>query len=102
MPGGRTATRPNPGRPKNTCVREDQILPHLAAIGILHAGCGQAQDSGAVELTGPAQAAGLIDRLRASGITLTYDPDTPHGGSPVTPRQPGMLPVPPGKRIILV
>ena len=23
-----------------------------------------------------AEAAGLIDRLRASGVTLTYDPDT--------------------------
>ena len=26
---------PGPGRPKNTYVREDQILPHLAAIAIL-------------------------------------------------------------------
>ena len=30
--------QPEPGRPKNTYVREDQILPHLAAIAILLAG----------------------------------------------------------------
>jgi len=33
--GHTSATRPNPGRPKNAYVREDQILPHLAAIAIL-------------------------------------------------------------------
>ncbi len=27
-------------------------------------------------VTAPAEAAGLIDQLRASGVTLTYDPDT--------------------------
>jgi hypothetical protein len=29
------ATRPDLARPKNTYIREDQILPHLAAIAIL-------------------------------------------------------------------
>jgi len=43
---------------------------------ILHVGYGQAQGGGAVQVTGPAEAAGLIDRLRTSGVTLTYDPDT--------------------------
>jgi hypothetical protein len=57
-------------------VREVQILPHLAALAILHAGYGQAQGGGAVQATAPGEAAGLIDRLRASGVTLTYDPDT--------------------------
>jgi site-specific DNA recombinase len=33
--GHTTATRPEPGRPKNTSIREDQILPHLAAVAIL-------------------------------------------------------------------
>jgi hypothetical protein len=32
--GHTTATRPVPGRPKNTYIREDQILPHLTAIAI--------------------------------------------------------------------
>ncbi len=44
--GYTSATRPGPGRPPNTYVREDQILPHLAAIAILlfgpagESGCG--------------------------------------------------------------
>ena len=29
-----------------------------------------------MQVTAPAETAGLIDRLRASGVTLTYDPDT--------------------------
>ena len=36
--GHTSATRPEPGRPGNTYVREDQILPYLAAIAILLAG----------------------------------------------------------------
>jgi site-specific DNA recombinase len=36
--GHTSATRPDQDRPKNTYVREDQILPHLAAIAILLAG----------------------------------------------------------------
>jgi site-specific DNA recombinase len=36
--GYSSATGPDPDRPKNTYVREDQILPHLAAIAILLAG----------------------------------------------------------------
>ena len=66
-------------RPANTYVREDQILPHLAAIAILLAGpagipsCGNRSP---VQVTGPAAAAALIDRLRANGVVLTYDPDS--------------------------
>ena len=33
--GYTSAARPESGRPGNTYVREDQILPHLAAIAIL-------------------------------------------------------------------
>jgi site-specific DNA recombinase len=33
--GYASATGPEPGRPPNTYVREDQILPHLAALAIL-------------------------------------------------------------------
>ena len=36
--GYASATVPDPARPKNTYVREDQILPHLAALAILLAG----------------------------------------------------------------
>ena len=73
------ATRPDPGRPKNLYVREDHILPRLAALAILqasddHGRHGTAQ--GGARITVPAQAADLIDRLRAVGVTLTYEPDT--------------------------
>jgi site-specific DNA recombinase len=33
--GHTSAACPEPGRPKNTYIREDQILPHLAALAIL-------------------------------------------------------------------
>jgi hypothetical protein len=51
-------------------------LPHLAALAILlddqeHADGDTDQAS---QVTGPARAAELIDHLRASGRTLTYDP----------------------------
>jgi len=58
-------------------VREEQILPHLAAIAILLAGsagesgCG---NRGLAQLTGPDGTAALIDQLRAGGVVLTYDP----------------------------
>ena len=63
-------------RPENTYVREDQILPHLAAVAIPLAGDGQARSSSTVQVAAATQTAGLIDRLRASGAVLTYDPDT--------------------------
>ena len=75
--GYTSATRPGPGRPGNTYVREDQILPHLAALAILLAGpagesgCG---NRGLAQLTGRADTAALIDQLRAGGTVLTYDP----------------------------
>jgi len=74
--GHASAARPDPRRPKNTYVREDQILPHLAAVAILLASSCQAQGSGMTQITGPAETATLIDQLRTAGVTLTYDPDT--------------------------
>ena len=60
MPPGHTnAISPGPGRPKDTYIREDQILPHLAALAIR-----------------PDEAAALIGQVRTAGITLAYDPDT--------------------------
>ncbi len=74
--GHASAARPDPGRPKNTYVREDQILPHLAAVAILLASGGQSGGNGTVQVTVPAETADLIDWLRASGAVLTYDPET--------------------------
>jgi site-specific DNA recombinase len=75
--GYTSATSPDSGRPKNTYVREDQILPHLAALAILLAGpAGKPVrgNRGLVQVTGPAGTAALIDQLRAHGVVLTYDP----------------------------
>jgi site-specific DNA recombinase len=75
--GHTSATSPDPARHRNTYVREDQILPHLAAIGILLAGPALAPGRGhrgVAQLTGPANAGALIDRLRADRVALTYDP----------------------------
>jgi hypothetical protein len=74
-PGDR-ATSPSLSTTGDAAPRSPGCLPHLAALAILHVGSGQAQDGGAVQVTAPAEAAGLIDRLRASGVTLTYDPAT--------------------------
>ncbi|MGH3189737.1 MAG: recombinase family protein [Streptosporangiaceae bacterium] len=74
--GYTSAARPDPGRPKNTYVREDQILPHLAAMAILLAGGGQAHGSGTVQITDPGETSCLIDQLRTAGVSLTFDPDT--------------------------
>ena len=71
--GHTSATSPDPARPKNTYVREDQILPHLAAVAILLNGQASCQAAG---LTTPDGTAGLIGQLRTAGIVLTYDPDT--------------------------
>ena len=75
--GYTSATRPELARPKNTYVREDQILPHLAAIAILihrprRTGAGARRSLARV--TTPARAADLIDSLRTAGVILTYDP----------------------------
>jgi site-specific DNA recombinase len=75
--GHTSATSPDPGRPKTTYVREEQVLAHLAAISILLAdptgesGC---EGRSLAQVTGPADTAALIDRLRADGVVLTYDP----------------------------
>ncbi|MGH3260201.1 MAG: zinc ribbon domain-containing protein, partial [Streptosporangiaceae bacterium] len=66
--GYTSASVPGPGRPKNLHVREDQILPRLAALAILHASDGHASRSGTQPralVTAPAHAADLIDQLRA-------------------------------------
>jgi hypothetical protein len=76
--GYTSATGPDQDRPKNAYVREDQILPHLAAIAILLAGSAGIpgrKSCGTAEVTGPVGAATLIDQLRADGTVLTYDPD---------------------------
>jgi hypothetical protein len=58
-------------------VREEKVLPHLAAIAILLAApAGPPGGGGRVQLTGPDATAVLIDWLRGEGTVLTYDPDS--------------------------
>jgi hypothetical protein len=75
--GHTSAASPDPGRAKTTYVHEDQVLPHLAAIAVLLAGpAGKPGrgNRGLVKVGGPADTAALIDRLRADGVVLAYDP----------------------------
>ena len=74
--GYTSATQPDPGRAKNTYIREDQVVPYLATIAIFLAGHEHAggDPDRASQVTSPARAAELVDRLRSSGQTLTYDP----------------------------
>ena len=77
--GYTSATGSTPGRPANLRVREDQVLPRLAALAILHADgshCLWSGEHASTQVTAPAQAADLIDRLRTADITLIYDPAT--------------------------
>ena len=71
-----SATVPDPARPKNIYLREDRILPHLAALSILLAGDKTPDRAGQAGITVPAETADLIDQLRATGTVLTYDPGT--------------------------
>ena len=72
--GHTSAAVPDPARPKATYLREDEILPHLAALAILRAESGIPDRPRPSGITAPAQIADLIDQLRADGVVLTYDP----------------------------
>jgi site-specific DNA recombinase len=73
--GHTSATRPDPARPKNTYIREAQILPRLPALAILLRGpvpAGRSKEQGNAH--DPVHAGAVIAYLRASSFTLTYDP----------------------------
>ena len=74
--GHTTATRPDPARPPNAYIREDQILPRLPALGILlDAPAHSRRKEGLAYSPVPARAAAVIDYLQIQGITLIYNPD---------------------------
>ncbi len=76
--GYTSATRPEPDRPRNLYIREDTIMPRLAALAILHTQDAGLPASGQPNraITAPAQSADLINRLRSTGVSLIYDPAT--------------------------
>jgi site-specific DNA recombinase len=65
--GHTSAARSDPARPKNTYVREEQILPRLAAVAILLGD--RALPGGSMQATAPGEVAALIDQLRTADIT---------------------------------
>ena len=76
--GHSNATTPDPARPKNTYVREDNVLAHLPAL--LASGEPPARrrrrTRHGVPVVRPVSDQDLIGCLRARKITLTYDPRT--------------------------
>ena len=75
--GYTSVTSPDLARPKNTYVRAEQVLPHLAVIAILTRRQPQSPARARrriAQVSTPAQAAALIDELRAASVILTYDP----------------------------
>jgi hypothetical protein len=72
--GHTSAAVPDPARPKTTYLREDEVLPHLAALAILRAEGGTPDRARQAGVIAPAQIADFIDQLRAEGVVLTYDP----------------------------
>jgi len=75
---GRTsAMAPDPGRPKNTYVREDKLLPHLPALHLLlttPAVRARRRTRAGADVTGTASPGEVIGYLREHEITLTWNP----------------------------
>jgi site-specific DNA recombinase len=75
---GRTsAMAPDPARPKNTYVREDKIVPHLAALHLLltsPAVRARRRTRSGADVRSTAGPGEVIGYLREPEITLTWDP----------------------------
>ena len=75
---GRTsAMAPDPASPKNTYVREDKVLPHLAALHLLlttPAVRARRRTRAGADVTGTASLGEVIGYLREHEITLTWNP----------------------------
>ena len=75
--GYTSAVTPHPARPKNLYIREDTILPRLAALAILQQGDGRrGSKQSRPQFTPPARAADQIEEFRVTGVSLIYDPAT--------------------------
>ncbi|WP_329562735.1 recombinase family protein [Kitasatospora sp. NBC_01266] len=66
--GHSSATTPNPDRPRNAYVREDEVLPRLPALWIR-----LAADRSDEQAVGVASALEVVAWLRACGVGLVYD-----------------------------
>lgn len=77
--GHSSASTPDPGRPKNTYVRQDHILANLPALltnAEPPAGRRRRRSRHGVPVVRPVSDQDLIGSLRAREITLIYDPRT--------------------------
>ena len=80
--GHSSASAPDPARPKNLYIREDRLLPHLAALYALLTGTAPAaarrrrRTRRGADVCRPVSDEDVIGYLRAQQITLTYDPRT--------------------------
>jgi site-specific DNA recombinase len=76
--GYSSASTPDPARPRNLYIREDRILPHLAALHILMTSTEpdrrRRRARRGTGISPPASAQDLISYLRDREIILTYDP----------------------------
>jgi DNA invertase Pin-like site-specific DNA recombinase len=77
--GHTSAAPPDPGREKNSYVREDRILPHLPAVQLLLTSAGRGEERRrrrtrrGIEIQHQISADQVIGYLREQQITLTYD-----------------------------
>jgi DNA invertase Pin-like site-specific DNA recombinase len=78
--GHTTAAKPDPGRPKKAYVREDRILPHLAALHLLltepGGGPRRRRTRRGADVRHQASTEDVIAYLREQQVALTYDPAT--------------------------
>jgi Recombinase zinc beta ribbon domain len=85
--GYTSAAAAGPGRLRNTYVREDEILPHLAALAILLAADGQPGGNGTVQVTDPPRprtsSTGCGYRVPFSPTTRTPAPSAPPAATPL-------------------
>lgn len=70
--GHTSAARPDPDRPRNLYIRQDHILPHLAALYILLT---RPDPADLPTVIAPPVVADVIGHLRTRKITLIYDPE---------------------------
>ncbi|GAA0682228.1 hypothetical protein GCM10010193_39940 [Kitasatospora atroaurantiaca] len=73
---GHTSATADRGRPRNAYLREDRVLAHLPAL-LLRLAIGSHDPDATPASPGSGQvasASGAVEQLRASALTLTYDP----------------------------
>jgi hypothetical protein len=77
--GSTSASAPDHGRPRNTFIREDRVLPHLPALHLLLTGADGSEGQRrrrtrrGADARHHASPEDVIARLRDNQVTLTFD-----------------------------